>query len=210
MEIDELISPKGSQSSDKLQVQNRNLSKSMATLPDPDTNSIPKQSKSLMNKYAHLMKDTKSSAMRNAHVGKANYQTIDETLQPSPIRKKPKGLKSSPSRAGLKGGKSPSRLNKSQSIKAGVGGLINLKSTPTKEYNTQAEDNFLLHSNLDIGFEDDEQVNVKSQEDDATITLEGISGMVVMNSDKPFDSSSIVDIGNNDASYVNQFDVQAV
>ena len=53
-------------------------------------------------------------------------------------------------------------------------------------------------------------MNVKSQEDDATITLEGISGMVVMNSDKPFDSSSIVDIGNNDASYVNQFDVQAV
>jgi len=49
----------------------------MATLPDPDiSNSNAPKSKNLMSKYAHLMKDTKSSAMRNA--GKISYQTIEE------------------------------------------------------------------------------------------------------------------------------------
>ena len=71
------------------------------------------------------MKDTKSSAMRNAGKVPNNYQTLEE----SPLRKK-KGLKNSPSRVGIKA-KSPNRLNKSQSIKSN---LINLKSTPTKDY----------------------------------------------------------------------------
>lgn len=71
------------------------------------------------------MKDTKSSAMRNAGKISNNYQTIDD----SPMRKK-KIMKSSPSRIKAKS-PSANRLNKSQSIKSN---LINLKSTPTKEY----------------------------------------------------------------------------
>ena len=56
------------------------MSQSMATLPDPVTydgdNFINGQRpRALMNNFAHLMKDTKSSAMRNAQTYKASYKS---------------------------------------------------------------------------------------------------------------------------------------
>jgi len=88
--------------------------------------------------------------------------------------------------------------------------LINLKSTPTKE--SRDQESFLLSSSLQINFDDEEQVEYDHAEVDSgdkEITLEGISGMVVMNENSP-DRNHIVDIGTNDANFLHQMDLQAV
>ena len=116
------------------------------------------QPKSLASKHANLMKDTKSSALRNSA-----YQT----LQPEGSPKK------SPGRSSKKKSGSPLSKSKTSAHLNSKGMIISLKSTPSKDDERLFQDNNITKVNPYNP--DSLNTDLKNE-----YTLEGISGMVIM------------------------------
>jgi hypothetical protein len=110
-----------------------------------------------LNKFEHLIQDTKSSAMRTAiNTGKI---LTPQDLEASPQKRTPNKMKRS----------SPNRLSKT------------IKS-PLKKTMGESSTSFLLQENLNLNFDDDILINNSSSNNfDSSgdeLTLEGIAGMV--------------------------------
>ena len=144
---------------------------------DQPTN-VTKTSKALGAKLANLMKATKSSQMRNSHMGKiSNTMAFDENDPPKKKSPTKKSKLHSPSRG------SKQRLQSSPSMK----NKVNLNKTQEE---IEDSSNFVLTSGIHLNFDEEnedpsqtkcEQVNLDfGQFQKEEMTLEGISGMVHM------------------------------
>ena len=159
-------------------MSDKKLSQSMAVLPnDPESAMAGKQPKSLVNKLSHLMKDTKSSAMRNAgnatnksNYASGSYNTIEGE---SPMK----------SRSPYKQRGSPAKSLKPKMGHSKSKG--NLKGTPQKELGENLAGAFLLDSSLNFNFEGDVEMSNDpiGPPKEGEMTLEGIDGIVLMSSE---------------------------
>ena len=166
------------------ELSDKKLSQSMAVLPnDPEAGLAGKQPKSLVNKLSHLMKDTKSSAMRNAgnatsksNYASGSYNTIEGE---SPMK----------SRSPYKSRGSPAKSLKPKMGHSKSKGA--LKGTPSKELNDNLAGAFLLDSSLNFNFEGDVEMGNEplGPPKEGEMTLEGIDGIVLMSSENSHPSS---------------------
>lgn len=128
---------------------------------DIPSESLKTQPKSLAKKLTHLMKDTKSSAARNAINNQGRLNTIDDAeLQSSPTKLTPSKKKLSPSKSKKISGSKP------------AGKTSPLKETPYE--------NFML----------DSKFNLDDENGSGEYSLEGIAGMVKITPGKDVNDSN--------------------